>query len=35
MIVFETTFSGSASHTIELRPIGNGRIDLDTFVVLR
>ncbi len=34
-VVFRHHFASLATHTIELRPIGGGRIDLDAFLVLR
>jgi hypothetical protein len=33
--VFRKGFSGSAKHTIEIRPLGDGRVELDAFIVLR
>ena len=34
-LVFARHWPTLASHTIEIRPIGTGRVDLDAFVVLR
>jgi hypothetical protein len=34
-LVFRKGFSGSAKHTIEIRPLGDGRVELDAFIVLR
>ena len=34
-LVFTRHFASLASHTIEIRPIGTGRVDIDAFVVLR
>lgn len=31
--IYSIAFPASGSHTIELRPVGNGRIDLDAFVI--
>jgi hypothetical protein len=33
--MFATTFPTLGTHTIQLRLAGNGRVDLDGFVVLR
>jgi hypothetical protein len=35
VVMYATTFATLGTHTIELRPAGNGRVDLDAFVVLR
>jgi hypothetical protein len=35
VVMYSTTFATLGTHTIELRLSGNGRVDLDTFVVLR
>ena len=35
VVMYSTTFGTLGTHTIELRLSGNGRVDLDTFVVLR
>jgi subtilisin len=35
MVRFATLFPTLGTHTIELRPTGNGRVDLDAFVILR
>jgi hypothetical protein len=35
VVMYATTFPTVATHTIQLRLAGNGRVDLDTFVVLR
>jgi subtilisin family serine protease len=35
VVLFSTTFTTLGTHTIELRATGSGRIDLDTFVILR
>jgi subtilisin len=32
-VVYSTTFTGLGTHSIRLRLVGNGRVDLDTFVV--
>jgi hypothetical protein len=33
--MYSTTFAALGSHTIEVRLLGNGRVDVDTFVILR
>jgi len=33
--MYSTTFATLGTHTIDLRVAGNGRVDLDAFVVLR
>jgi hypothetical protein len=33
--MYSTTFAALGTHTIELRLSGNGRVDLDAFVILR
>jgi subtilisin len=35
VVMYSTTFATLGTHTIELRPTGNGRVDLDAFVILR
>ncbi len=35
VVMYSTTFAALGTHTIELRLAGNGRVDLDAFVVLR
>ena len=35
VVMYSTTFAALGTHTIELRVAGNGRVDLDAFVVLR
>jgi subtilisin family serine protease len=35
VVMYSTTFAAPGGHTIELRLAGNGRVDLDTFVILR
>ncbi|HEX2756547.1 MAG TPA: S8 family serine peptidase [Candidatus Limnocylindrales bacterium] len=35
VVLYSTSFATLATHTIELRLSGNGRVDLDTFVILR
>jgi hypothetical protein len=35
VIAWWTSFTKVASHTIEIRPSGNGRVDVDAFVILR
>jgi hypothetical protein len=35
VVVVSTTFPTLATHTVQLRLVGNGRVDLDAFVVLR
>ena len=34
-LVFRKGFNGSAKHSIEIRPLGDGRVELDAFIVLR
>ena len=34
-LIFTRHWPTLASHTIEIRPIGTGRVDIDAFVVLR
>jgi subtilisin len=34
-VMYTTSFSGVGTHTIQLRLVGNGRVDLDAFVVYR
>ena len=34
-LVFRKGFTGSAKHSIEIRPLGDGRIEIDAFIVLR
>ena len=34
-LVFARHFSTLATHTLEIRPVGDGRVDIDGFVVLR
>ena len=34
-IVFRWSFPTKASHPLELRPLGDGRVDVDAFIVLR
>jgi hypothetical protein len=34
-LVYRTTFPTSARHTLEIRPLGDGRVDIDAFVILR
>jgi hypothetical protein len=34
-VVFARRFATLGWHTIEVRPVGNGRVDLDAFAVLR
>jgi hypothetical protein len=34
-LVYARHFTGLASHRMEIRPIGGGRVDLDAFVVLK
>ena len=33
-IVFATSLATGGPHTIEIRPLGDGRVDVDAFVVL-
>ena len=35
VVMYSTTFASLGTHTIELRLVGNGRVDLDAFVILR
>ncbi|HEV7810933.1 MAG TPA: hypothetical protein VGO64_10055, partial [Candidatus Limnocylindrales bacterium] len=35
VLKFVTTFASVGTHSIEVRPSGTGRVDLDTFVILR
>jgi len=35
VVAWSTTFTKVAAHTIEIRLSGNGRVDVDAFVVLR
>ena len=35
VVLYSTTFGSLGTHTIELRATGDGRIDLDAFVILR
>jgi hypothetical protein len=35
VVMYATTFAAVGTHTIQLRLAGNGRVDLDAFVVLR
>ncbi len=34
-VVFRHHFDSVAGHTVELRPVGDGRVHLDAFLVLR
>jgi hypothetical protein len=34
-LVFRKGFNGSARHTLEVRPLGDGRVEIDAFIVLR
>ncbi len=34
-VIFRTAWSASGAHTITIRPVGNGRVDVDGFEVLR
>jgi hypothetical protein len=34
-LVFSRQFTSLATHTIEVRPVGDGRVYLDAFLVLR
>jgi hypothetical protein len=34
-LIFARHLATLATHTIEIRPIGTGRVDIDAFVVLR
>jgi hypothetical protein len=34
-VVFTTALSNLGTHSIQLRLVGNGRVDLDTFVIFR
>ena len=34
-VVFRRAWSTSGAHTITIRPVGNGRVDVDGFEVLR
>ena len=33
-IVFATSLASGGPHAIEIRPLGDGRVDVDAFVVL-
>jgi hypothetical protein len=35
VVMYSTTFTALGTHTVELRLSGNGRVDLDAFVILR
>lgn len=35
VVMFATTFATLGTHTIDVRLVGNGRVDVDTFVILR
>ena len=35
VVMYSTTFSALGTHTIDIRPAGNGRVDIDAFVILR
>ncbi|MBA2382413.1 MAG: S8 family serine peptidase, partial [Chloroflexi bacterium] len=35
VVMFSTTFATLGTHTIDVRLVGNGRVDLDAFVILR
>ncbi len=34
-VIFRRAWSASGAHTITIRPVGNGRVDVDGFEVLR
>jgi hypothetical protein len=34
-LVFRKGFAWSASHNLEVRPLGDGRVEIDAFIVLR
>ena len=34
-IVFRSTLATAGRHTLEIRPVGDGRVDVDAFIVLR
>jgi hypothetical protein len=34
-LVFRKGFAGSAPHSLEVRPLGDGRVEIDAFIVLR
>ena len=34
-VIFRKAWSASGAHTITIRPVGNGRVDIDGFEVLR
>jgi hypothetical protein len=34
-LAFRKGFASSASHTLEVRPLGDGRVEIDAFIVLR
>ena len=34
-IVFRRAFATGGRHSIEIRPVGDGRVELDAFIVLR
>jgi hypothetical protein len=35
VVMFSTTFGTLGTHMIDIRPTGNGRVDIDAFVILR
>jgi hypothetical protein len=34
-LVFRRAFAAGGRHSIEIRPVGDGRVELDAFIVLR
>jgi hypothetical protein len=34
-LVFQHHFATSGAHTLRIEPVGDGRVDIDAFVVLR
>jgi hypothetical protein len=34
-LVFRRHFTERGSHVLEIRPLGDGRVDVDAFIVLR
>jgi hypothetical protein len=34
-VVFSRHFATRAAHTVEIRPLGDGRVEVDAFLVMR
>ena len=34
-VVYSKHYDGKAAHTLEIRPVGDGRVDVDAVIVLR